>query len=186
MYARTLPGPETTLSTWIFLRGWYLTSNTSGPRGLSWSFLICSSCSNPGVLNLFWLMCHNKIVDEVWSATTQMYIFLSISYYFLCFWTPFKCHKERFEVPHVALVPPFEEACNLTNSVICKHDTPFPPIFHVLQKVGGLNDVDLRTYIIWSWKLSLITWFIFKRMICTFIYKCPPQPVRFCIKYDEA
>ena len=37
MYARTLPGPEkTTLITWIFLRGWYPTSNTSAPPGFKW------------------------------------------------------------------------------------------------------------------------------------------------------
>ena len=100
---------------------------------------------------------------------TYFLVFLII---FFCFWTPFKCHKERFKVPHVALVPLLEEACNLTNSLICKHDTPFLPIFHVLQKVGGLNDVDLRTYI-WSWKLSLITWFIFKWMICTSYTSAP-------------
>ena len=55
---------------------------------------------------LFLLMCHKKFVNEVQSATKVL-----ISYYFHCFWTPLKCHKESCEVLHVALVPLFEEAC---------------------------------------------------------------------------
>ena len=63
--------------------------------------MTCLSQGSP----LFWLMCHKKFVEEVQSATK-----VHISYYFLCFWTPFECHKEWCEVPDAALVPLFKEA----------------------------------------------------------------------------
>ena len=42
------------------------------------------------------------------------------------------------------------------------------PILHVF---APLNDV--RAYIAWSWKVTLITWFFFTRMISNFKYKWP-------------
>ena len=46
---------------------------------------------------------------------------------------------------------------------------PFFPILHVF---APLNDV--RAYIAWSWKTTLITWIFFTRMVSNFKYKWPP------------
>ena len=51
---------------------------------------------------LFYLMCNNKCVNDVQSATK-----VHISYHFLCFWTDFKCHKLK-DAKCLSL---FDEAC---------------------------------------------------------------------------
>ena len=53
---------------------------------------------------------------------------------------------------------------------------PFFPILHVF---APLNDV--RAYIAWSWKTTLIMWFFFTRMISNFKYKWPPWAKTTCI-----
>ena len=72
-----------------------------------------SATPSAGVLNCFGLCA----TINLWmrSEVPQMYIFLNVSYYFLCFWTPFKCHKERCDV---ALMPLFEKAWPSLNAVV--------------------------------------------------------------------
>ena len=59
-------------------------------------------------------------------------------------------------------------SCHSQNLSIWPKAHPFFPILHVL---APLNDV--RAYIAWSWKTTLITWFFFTRMISNFKYKWP-------------
>ena len=47
------------------------------------------------------------------------------------------------------------------------------PYFPILHAFAPLNDV--RTYIAWSWKTTLIMRIFFTRMIFSFKYKCPPE-----------
>ena len=57
----------------------------------------------------------------------------------------------------------FSKFVNMTKN------TPFFTILHIF---APLNDV--RAYIVWSLKTTLITWIFFTRMISNFKYKCPP------------
>ena len=49
------------------------------------------------------------------------------------------------------------------------------PFFQILHVFASLKDV--RAYIAWSWKTTLITWIFFTRMISNFKYKCPPPRI---------
>ena len=60
-------------------------------------------------------------------------------------------------------------SCSFQNLSIWPKTYLFFPILHGF---APLNDV--RAYIAWSWKTTLITWFFFTRMISNFKYKCPP------------
>ena len=61
-------------------------------------------------------------------------------------------------------------SCPFQNLSTWPKTHPFFPILHIF---APLNDV--RMYIVWSLKTTLITWiFFFTRMISNFKYKCPP------------
>ena len=57
-------------------------------------------------------------------------------------------------------------------SKICQYDQKHTFFLQILHFFSPLNDV--RAYIAWSWKTTLIMWFFFTRMISNFKYKCPP------------
>ena len=95
-------------------------------------------------------MCHNKFLDEVQSATK-----VHISYYFLCLCATFKCHKERCEVPHVAQVLLFGEACNLTlgNDFY----TTYWLVMYILILIGQFHNASLVcTTLPMAWTYSSI------------------------------
>ena len=59
----------------------------------------------------------------------------------------------------------FPKFVNMTKNI------PFFPILHVFASLS-----DVRAYTVWSWKITLILWIFFMRMISNFKYKWPPPP----------
>ena len=135
-----------------------------------------------GVLNCFGLCA----TINLWmrSEVPQMYIFLNVSYCFLCFWTPFKGHKERCEVPHVALVPLFEEACDrcIVHSAITWGSCVFTAHEHHVS-CDANTQTEFTRGVWWtpsmpSYMIKLVSWFetsIFIRGVIIYM-----TPLKWC------
>ena len=105
--------------------------------------LLFLEASKPGVLKYFGSYVPQEICR--WGPKChQGTYFLSFSF----FWTLFKCHKEWCEVPHVALVPLFEEACSkqyiqivtsfkLNNSKLVSSTSNSFPLIMLHMQTGG-------------------------------------------------
>ena len=76
----------------------------------------------------------------------------------------------------------FSEFVRHVLSKICHYDQKhtFFPILHIFAPLK-----DVRVYIAYSWKTTLITWIFFTRMISNFKHKWPPGAYYKMLFYDK-